>query len=152
MKIRIYISLILILVLSMMTLTSCRHIPDENGEDTSLARLTEEDILKPGTSYFAISSWKSYSGGSGSFSAESISGTYSVIVLKPEGRSITIDIDCELSSGNLRVVIINDGEIIKDIPLGKSSIVIDNPSGKYEIKLGAESANVKIAYTFTEAE
>ena len=150
--------LCLIFCLAMvLSLASCTvgHIKDTNGEnDLSLGTIDDERLLKGVSSYVQNMAVKSEKDGIITYKANKFSGVY---VLKKipyaVGKQMTIKTDIIVEEGNFRAVLIQNGEIIKDLPLGESQItIIDEPRRDYEIRIAGESAkfNLQLEYTILE--
>ena len=106
------------------------HIEDKNGpDDYSLVEITEEKLINGASAYTQTQSIINETQNSIDFDCEKFSG---VKTLKKitfiGGIRLEINYDIELDSGNFRAVLIHDGEIVMDLPVGEDQqIVIDNP-------------------------
>ncbi|MBR6776890.1 MAG: hypothetical protein IKM27_04000 [Clostridia bacterium] len=129
------------------------NIEDTNGDDPSLCSLTEEDIVSgyPGSTTFGSSKSTSKSGTV--FKAKKMSGVYTLDTFKPSSKDdvIVLAVTPELRSGNLRVVLLGNGELITDFPTGEASTIrLEDPECEYELVLAAESAELSVQYRATE--
>ena len=53
---------------------------------------------------------------------------------------------------NLRAVLLHEGAYVQDLPIGEGQTVsIANATGKYQVRLAAESAKVDATLSFSEA-
>ncbi len=146
---RIAAALVLALLLVSM-LVSCSHIEDTNGpDDTSLAVLTEEEVMSwadHGTSFYSVT--------------EVVNGKYSYKVGKLSGvetlesyngkTTYMLKSSLTLNSGNLRAILFCDGVYLCDIPLGESEIPLSADAKKYKIRFAGESANFTFECEFFE--
>lgn len=150
--------LMLVLCLVMvLSLASCTigHIKDTNGEnDFSLTTIDDERIAKGVSSYVQSMAVKSENDGVVNYHASKFSGVY---VLKKIpyafGERLIINTSITVDSGNFRAVLIQDGEIIKDLPFGENQVtIIEKPTRNYEIRVAGESAkfNLRLEYTVEE--
>lgn len=145
--------LIIFLLIATLSLTfsSCTlsHIEDTNGDNTSLCTLTEEDILG-NNSFTQLLSSKSTWDNSLTYKANKMSGVNAIKKsLYAQGNALVINSTITLSQGNLRVVVVCDGKIICDIPLGENQVTtIENPNGSYDIKVAGESAGFEISLEY----
>lgn len=151
------ITLIILCIFVIGVLSSCTlgHIKDENGKaDTSLAKLTDEDILAKVPSYTQVAAVKNNFNNKIEYEAEKFSG---VTVLEnipyAVGERLIIKSDIELEKGNLRVVLIQSGVIIKDIPKGEDqTTIIEESRRDYELRLAGESAEFELEIEYEIVE
>ena len=147
---KILFCIMLVSVLLLCASCGFEHIEDTNGNDTSLCTLTQEDLLAEASSYISFGSMETRINDNYSYSVKKLSGVYRLIRFPAEGSSLTIETSAVLTQGNLRIVLLCDGEYVADIPLAENqSITIDDPSGTYSIVLGAESAELKFTYSYS---
>ncbi|MBO5338229.1 MAG: hypothetical protein J6A96_00860 [Clostridia bacterium] len=146
--------LVLILCLVMvLSLASCTvgHIKDTNGDtDFSLGTIDDERMLNGVSSYVQNMAIKSEKDGIITYKANKFSGVY---VLKKipyaVGKQMTIKTSITVESGNFRAVLIQNGEIIKDLPLGENQVtIIDEPRRDYEIRIAGESAKFDLTLEY----
>ncbi len=151
------ISLLVLCVLIAGLLSSCTlgQIKDENGrEDTSLSKITEEEILAKVTSYTQIGAIKTSANREIHYKAEKFSG---VTILEKipyaVGERLIIKSDIDLENGNLRVVLIQNGVIIEDIPIGNDKVtIIEDSRRDYELRLAGESAEFELEIEYEVVE
>ncbi|MBQ8407286.1 MAG: hypothetical protein IJY39_00325 [Clostridia bacterium] len=151
MKNRLF-AIITVVLLSAVLLTSCTHIEDTNGADTALCTLTEEDILASTNSSTRIGSVSSQVNNKYSLKVKKLSGVFDYTSLNLQaGQLLVIESDVVVESGNLRIVIVCDGEYVADISVGTDQhieVKIDR-TDKYEIRIAGESANFTFQFTYT---
>lgn len=127
------------------------HIPDENGsEDYSLCIITEEEILDTSNSFFRQNAINGSENNGNRFSkAEWFSGVYSLqkFTISDE-ECYQIHYSCVRNSGNLRIVLIKDGQIIQDFNQDENSPIAIEQAGDYEIKIAGESAQYVFNWRF----
>lgn len=135
---------------------------DVNGEDKSLARITNEMIEEYREDYRALKrkvSTKGHptSGVTGHFSdcdydhietkIGKLSGIYVCNAYLGKGREVTYNIDSTVHSGNLKIVITNENDdIIYDVPIDSKETVsfFAEESKLYYVKFVGESAELEI--------
>ena len=123
------------------------HIEDKNGpDDYSLVEITEEKLINGASAYTQTQSITNETKNSVEFDSKKFSGVKTLKKITfAGGIRLEINYDIELDSGNFRAVLIHDGEIVMDLPVGENQqIVIDNPKRSYEIRIAGESADVEI--------
>ena len=140
---------ILLFVLTLLS-TGCikgGHIPDTNGSDTTLIRITERDILH---SIYRHISYNSIRRETTKRIEQSVKVFSGILELRsftvPEGSQKTQTIDVTLNKGNLRVVILKNNKIEINAPLNEISSYILT-EGDYSIVVAGESAEFKIILT-----
>jgi hypothetical protein len=128
-----------------------KQIEDTNGEDTALVSLTYEDILNKAVSHNAVGMVRSQLGGKQTLRVNKLSGVYAFNSHAADGGTLTVTLSTTLHAGNLRAVVMCEGEYVQDIPLGENqTVTVENASGKYQVRLGAESAKLDATLTFEE--
>ena len=142
-----------ILLLLPLLLTACRQIEDTNGpDDISLCTLTEEEILDKSPSYSAVSSITSTQNGKRTLRIKKLSGVYALDSHLASGNTLTITLSTTLHEGNLRIVVLCDGNYVADMPVGQNeTLTLQNADGhRYQVRLAAESAKLDATLTFTD--
>lgn len=141
--------LLFVISLFVFTLVGCGHIEDTNGEeDYSLTTITDENIL---------SGYGSSTQSGSIYSETSMNGitTYKIKVSKFSGvkklyekeisNNYSLNIKCTLKSGNMKLLLLKDGEIFADILSSKEiTKSYDLTSGEYEFIVAGESAKYEI--------
>ena len=154
------IPIVIILAVGFLFLPKMDHIEDTNGaENFSLAALTEEDILAksltctggPNRSTGHLSlpgGWEISSGVE--LYAKKFSGVTDILwadYILPSDFSLSLD-HFSVTGGNLRMMVINEGEIIADIQPGDNiDVLIEGLTGYTTVRIAGESAAFSIAMT-----
>jgi hypothetical protein len=136
------------------------HIEDVNGEDTSLAVITMEDILSDRhQSVSFMSSTRTSGNGSGVrgqhddcdvqnlvFSCKKFSGVRTIHTTRLKSGNLLLCITAEVTSGNLALVITVDGEYYCHVPVGgPRELIIQGADGMLvELLAARESAEVNL--------
>lgn len=125
------------------------HIEDTNGENTSLCQLNEEDILGI-NSITEVFSFTTTVNNKTTYKVNKMSGVKTIKKLsRIEGEALVINSNIVLKDGNFRAVVVCNGEIACDIPIGENQTTrIENPNGSYEIRIAGESAGFEITMEF----
>ena len=143
------------LILAMcLGLAACGQIEDTNGQDDySLAKLTNEDLLKGASSSTQVGFLHTQINDSHTFKVNKFSGVEVLESIRAtEGtKSITFLVECTRNSGNLYVYVRCDGQIVGDFEIGeKDEFVLENPApGKYELCVAGESASYEMSVIIT---
>ena len=144
------IAAILLLVILTLSLAACdmKHIKDTNGDDDfSLVTITDEDILGK-DKYFALGATNKPNGNGYTVSMiGKFSGVWRVAVLSVSGVGYrTINTDMYVESGNCRLVLVYNDEIVYDFNIrGQDSYRIyssGSSTQNYYLKLAGESAKI----------
>ena len=141
------IALLLVLCVGVTLCLCACHIEDKNGpDDYSLVEITEEKLTNGSSSYTQTQSIIKETQNSIEFDCEKFSGVKTIKkIIFTGGKWLEINYDIELDGGNFRAVLIHDGEIVMDLPIGEDQqIIIDNPKSSYEIRIAGESADFEI--------
>lgn len=144
------------------------QIEDQNGsEDTSLAVLSQEDIVEGGKCTMTAHSQKKYGnasqagsqyddvdGGTVSHSFGKVSGVCTVHATKTSAQTLTLTITSTLKSGNMELAVIVDGEYYCNVPINQTTqIVLEDVRGKTVfVRLGGESAKAEVSVSRSYAE
>lgn len=122
------------------------HMKDTNGADTSLCALTEEQVFAKNVSHRCFLPYKMDVGEERVFGALNLSGIYPLMDFHADGEDILVQVRViDLFRGNLRIVLLCDGEYIADIPAAEDACVtVENANGDYEIRIAAESATLEV--------
>lgn len=136
----------LFLVLSL-SLTSCGHIEDTNGDDDfSIQTITEERILS-GSSYSMTSSKKVTINNKTTMSVKKFSGVYTLYDFDLEDdENLNFTIYSEVTKGNFKMVLTQDKKIVKNIPINTINDFSVSNKGDYKIKLVGESAAFELSF------
>lgn len=129
------------------TLSGC-HIEDTNGEDDfSLVELTDEDFFKASSSSKTMSI-RTQINNKGKMKVKKFSGVELLDSIYVKNKKLTIKLSSEVKSGNFKIVVIKDDEIIKVLNINEANqeFVIENANGLYLLKVAGESANFSINY------
>lgn len=140
---------------------------DTNGEtDTSLALITQEDLLSGGKGIYG----KGSSGGVGYGEQTRVglnwsecdydripqhwkfmTGVQTLQATKTDAKKLVLEIDSKLVSGNAEVIIIVDEQYYCHVPVNEcATIALENISGKTVlVRMGCEAAEIDIAVTRT---
>ncbi len=138
------ILLLVLLLLAMPVLTACGQIEDTNGaDDRSLVTITDADILASLNSYSTVGTVKTELGNECTYRARRFSGVFTLTEFSCEaGMTLCSSVSCE--EGNLRVVLVRDGAIALDLPIGEDATVTLAP-GHYKVKIAGESARFSVS-------
>lgn len=131
------------------------HIEDKNGpDDYSLVEITEDKIKNGISSYSQLMAVSNGTQNIIEYKSERFSGVKTIKKITfTGGKSLEINYDLKVDSGNFRAVLIHDGEIVMDLPIGEDQhIVIDNPKHSYEIRIAGESADFEIELEYLFAD
>lgn len=137
------------------------NIEDTNGiNNTNLTMITIDEILSSSDEYSAKIVTFSNSGEQTnvtgrlkgvdydrcSFSSKKISGVKTLQATKSNSESMTLEIQSNLTAGNMAIIIMIDGNYHSHVKLNQTdTIVLDDIAGKTVlIKLAAESAQVEV--------
>lgn len=147
------ISLSLALLTCMLLLASCsEHIKDKNGPDDYNVSFSDEELRASSTKVTATNGYDVKENGNVySYADEKITGIMKICEFDPEG-SLILNVDSEVTEGNLIIYVLhknNSNAIVGEIPVGVGeTFKIENPSsGKYILRIAAESANMDIKVT-----
>lgn len=137
-----------------LSLSACGEaIEDTNGENnTSLNTITTEEILSNSITSSGLGYSESNTMGITSFEYQdkNFNGVEEVFresYLFSSGISVDISY-IELESGNFRMYIINEGEILKEIEPGvfNESYLFEDIEGEFYIRVAGESAKVEFNF------
>lgn len=128
-----------------LSLTACTHIGDTNGDqDFTIETFTDLDIINK-SSHMALGFVESNLNGKITIKAKKFSGVYGIYSVNANNEPLSITVESSCSSGNLRIVLINDETIIGDYEINTTdSIDIENANGKYIVKIVGESAKFSL--------
>ena len=146
--------LCVLMLLFVLTLTSCSHIEDTNGpDDYKVTTFTDEDILQGPHSVIEELSFEKGSMNSGRlqglYKAKKMSGIKKVAEYDYNCPKIsfTFRLDCE--EGNAMVVVVANGEIMQRVEANTGSVdfyLYKDVKKTYMIYVLGESANITFTY------
>ena len=154
-------SILLSVVLLGLLFIGMEHIADTNGpDDYSLCQLTMDDILADRHSAYGSAAWykkigratdvsgklQDYDYTKCTYRAKKFSGVMAVHATKTNADTLTLQIQTKVTSGNLEVVILVDGQYYAKVPINSNqTIILENISGKLVVvKMAGESAALDI--------
>lgn len=142
--------ILLIIVSIVLLLPSCsfKHIEDTNGpDDYSLCSLTDDDFVK-GHGSLSVGSITRTKGKTTTISVNKMSGISNLKTIRPKGKTISITVDLQVESGNVRIVLMRQKEIIYEFKLNtEDTYTISLSDDVYNLRLGGESTKFKLVYT-----
>ncbi len=137
------ISLVILSLIMAFTLTSCAHIKDTNGKDDySLNTITDEEIINS-TSSVVSTSIGIQKGDEYTYKFGKISGVKVITTFDFTGY-LLVETNLEITKGNAKLVLVNDGKIIKTFNNNQADNYFGRISGKCYLKLAGESAKVTL--------
>lgn len=138
-------------------------IADTNGAESSLAVITEDEIINSsrkltmlafsenleGSQTSVTGDLAEYDYDTSSFSASAISGIRTMQATLTDRDTLTLTISSSVEEGNMEIFILIDGEIHTKIPINDEiSVTLDDIGGKtVVVRFGAESAKGKVKVT-----
>lgn len=136
----------LFLIIGIM-LVSCSHREDTNGEsDTSLTTLNDGDIVN-GASSLSSGRTENKRNDRGEIKVNKFSGVQVIDSINVRDTSEVLTYKITHESGNLRAVLVKDGEIYSDLVIdGNDNSIALTESGKYDLKIAGESAKFEMEY------
>lgn len=135
-----------LLLLCLLSLTSCRHIEDTNGpDDYSLNQITDEKIIT-GTTYSMFGSFETRLNNEYSLKVKKFSGVYLLEEISTYNY-FRINLNLTINSGNAKVVIIKNNEIVYEFKVGEDDTYNTAAPGDYLLKIAGESANFSVKFT-----
>ena len=150
-------------IVQSLSLYSDYVIADTNGPDSSLAVITEDEIINSSRKLTMLAFSENFVGAQtsvtgdlakydydiSSFSASAISGIRTMQATLTDSDSLTLTIMSINEEGNLEIFILIDGEIHSKIPINDEvSVTLEGISGKtVVVRFGAESAKGKVKVT-----
>ncbi len=139
--------LVLLFISVLLTLTSCGQIEDINGSnDYSLNTLTDEDFFI-NTNVVKIGSVTTRFNNTVKISVKKMSGVDRIEKINLSLGSLTITTNLNVTSGNIKLVLIMNDTIIKEFKINAEDSYTGTISGNYELKIAAESAKFNLSYT-----
>lgn len=134
---------------------------DTNGpEDTSLALITQEELIAGnlgGSAYMSVSSGHGESTKvTGEFADVDyerrscrwgkVSGGFTVHSSKIESGTLILEITSELTAGNAEIIILVDGQYHSHVPVGGThTVTLDDVAGKTVlVRIGCEAAQLEL--------
>lgn len=126
---------------------SIRKIKDTNGpDDYSLSTITDEDIVK-GMSSISVGAIQSNKNGNFNLKIGKFSGVNEIYKNDFKNKTITLEITNKVESGNLKIVVIVNNEIVENIPANTTKTITTNvENGKYSIRIAGEVAKFSLSY------
>ena len=148
-KDKIFIAVILVVVAIgaiMLFNTGLEHIEDTNGvEDFRLQTISDEEIIACNMGALNVGVSHNKITNNTKISSKQFTGVYEVLYVNLIGRSdFLLDIiDLELNSGNFKMVVVKDDEIIKTITPENcfDPIIIEDINGTVKLVIAGESAD-----------
>ena len=143
--------LFLSLFLSLLLISCSTHIEDTNGDQTTLCSITDEDILTDSPTHTSVGSVRSSLNNKQTLRVNKLSGIYAFDAHLATDTTLTITLSTTLYEGNLRAVLLCDGEYVQDIDVNtEQSVTVSPANGRYQVRLAAESAKLDATLIFSE--
>lgn len=141
------VALHVLLLILFATLTGCLpHIDDTNGnDDFRLQAITDRQIVTGMDTKSTLYSGTN-SDNKATLKINKFSGVKELLSKSVNNETLTFSINCSVTSGNFRGVIVKDGEIIQDFDInGESVVSFPDATGTYIVKVAGESAKFRIS-------
>jgi hypothetical protein len=144
--------LLTLLLIMMITLTSCTHIEDTNGPDNyTVETFTDQDILDGSNSIITVGSFHSHThindNLKGSYKVSKLSGILEVYEYDSKASTLNFNISFKCEEGNAMVVIVSNDNIIKKIEANQDiKFEVSNNYKNYTILIVGESAKISLKY------
>lgn len=132
--------------------TGCGQIEDTNGENNfALQTITDENIVE-GMNVVTFASARTSSGNKESLSVGKLSGVLDLYTGTAKEKTVVLTVDCNVTAGNARLVVVYDGKIVHEFDLHKQgqSFVLENAKGDFALKLAGESAAFEVVFEVDE--
>ncbi len=136
----------LLLAVSLTSCGSLSHIEDTNGEDPALCSL-EQQLTDKTPDCLCNMFFESNTNGNYTAHTGKLSGVRELCSFRvDEGETLCLQVTSTLESGNLRIYLYRDGEIVADLPLGEEQIVelAELEAGAYFVRVAGESAKFEL--------
>ena len=140
----------LVVCLSFVLFSCSRHTPDTNGRDNySLTSMTSQDIIT-GNKCIKRGSSKVKKGTSVDIDVKKFSGVETLHKFQLNGASLEINLAAQVKSGNLKILLCNDSEVIKEFVVnkGQQSVTLPSMSDTLYLKAGGESASYSLSFDY----
>lgn len=152
MKIRILTLSLLLVLLASFALTGCdEHILDANGDNTSICTITKAQLEAEEPEYLEEGMVEAQNEGEYTVQFTLLSGVYDSAKYAADSETLTVNTEVTLTKGNLRVMLMHDGEFVQDIPVGTNTLVIKGAKGNYYLRIAGESAELNAKITFAQS-
>ena len=140
--------LVLFILPMFLTLTSCAaQIEDTNGhDDYTLNTLTNEDFFK-NSSITKFGSVTSKINNQATLKVKKMSGIETLEKINLSSGNLTINTNLKITSGNIKLVLIYNEEIIKEFKINGEDSYTGIINGIYYLKIATESANFNLQYS-----
>lgn len=149
MKIKRFFSLLVLITLSFI-LTGCmKQIEDTNGEDDfTIQTYTDDDITSGKSISMKVGSLTNTVNNTTTIKIKKFSGLEKLDTIKADNDTIEFNVESTVSSGNFRMVIIKEKEIIQDVIINTTDkITLTGCTGRYDLVMIGESAKINLKYT-----
>lgn len=141
--------IIIILFLAVFLGGCIKQIEDTNGtDDYTIETFTDEDITANRTSYIIVSSFTTTINNVTTVKIGKFSGIYELEKTRVPNSNLQYQIASTCTSGNFRIVIVKDNEILDDVQINTSkTISYPNANGTYQLRIVGESAKIEMNYS-----
>jgi hypothetical protein len=140
---------LLLAIVLVLTLSGCfKQVEDTNGpDDYTIQTYTDKDITYGNKKHVFIGALENSIGNHGSLKVSKFSGIYDLYKVNASNQRLEFNITAKCSSGNFRVVIVHDNEIIYNVKINQNDVkAFDNCDGNYTIVIVGESAKIDVNY------
>lgn len=142
---------ILFIIFLSITLTSCSHIEDKNGEDDfSLVEISDEEILRGRSSSIKTGSFQTQTGRTIKVKVSKFSGVENLQSFKTTNSDITFTVSVTVTSGNFKAMLVQEGKIIHTFNNNVSNqvVTVKQGTGTVSFYVAGESAKYNITLEY----
>lgn len=126
------------------------HIEDTNGADNySLQQITDDNIINMDIGALNLVETKELLNNLPTYKSDKFTGVSDIYNTNIWGNRFEITIyNLQVKSGNLRLVLIHNDEIVHEFKVNELSetYVLENPDGTVALRLAGESADFEFSY------
>ncbi len=126
------------------------HIEDTNGADNySLQQITDDNIINMDIGALNLVETKELLNNLPTYKSDKFTGVSDIYKTNIWGNRFEITIyNLQVNSGNLRLVLIHNDEIVHEFKVNELSetYVLENPEGTVALRLAGESADFEFSY------
>lgn len=135
-----------LLAFVILSFTGCVEIEDTISAESLAVDIFDDKIITQGTNEVTFSSVKTTVRNQETLAHGELSGAWDLYKGTAAGETVSLTVDCNVTAGEARLVLVYGGEIVHEFDLHKEgqTFVLENANGDFALTIAGKSATFEV--------